>query len=541
VKPLRLSFKLPLAFAGILVLMLAAAMYGIWGLNQSLRTYEVSVGASFASERAARELELAFRMQKQDWMSTLLNGADAKAREAHWAAFQQRERDVAAAAQRLAATMADPRAVEPVRAFIVAHGRMGQGYRRAFDAFTASNYDPMAGDALVRGLDDESIRLLQAASTALADDSRRASQAADRGGARATLLSVIFMVVTAAIGVCIALWISRSLLHTLGGDPLDAKRAATTIAGGDLSQSLPLQAGDRGSLMAALGEMQQRLAVIVGDVRSHAESVAGAAAQIASGSGHLSLRAEQQTAALQQTAASMEQLSGAVRHNAQSAGASSQLAADAAKVARQGGAAFAEVVETMNGIHDEARRVAHITGVIDGIAFQTNLLALNAAVEAARAGEQGRGFAVVAEEVRTLAQRSAQAAKEISDLIGSSVRSVEHGSALVDRAGATMREVVAAIDAVAQKADEISAASGTQSGELERVSASVQRMDEATQHNAALVQQSASAAEQLTHRAQQLVAAVSVFKLQAGQGEPAQAEGEVPAEPALRSSASAAV
>jgi methyl-accepting chemotaxis protein len=514
---MRLSLKLPLAFAGILVLMLAAAMYGIWGLNQSLRTYEHSVGGSYASERTARELELTFRLQMHDWMNTLLNGAEAQVLEKHWAAFQQREREVAATATKLADTVADPLAKEQVNKFIRAHAQMGVGYRKAFDAFKAANYDPMAGDALVRGLDTDSIKLLQATSTALAEDSARVAAAANGKGSRATWLSVLFMAATAAIGVCIALWISRSLIRTLGGDPVDAKHAATKIAEGDLSRNVPLRPGDSSSLMAALSEMQSRLAAIVGEVRSHAESVAAAATEIASGSGRLSSRAEQQTAELQQTAASMEQLSGTVRQNAHSATASSQLAADASRIARLGGTVFSEVVDTMKGINDGARRVADITGVIDGIAFQTNILALNAAVEAARAGDQGRGFAVVASEVRSLAQRSAQAAKEISALIGSSVQSVQHGSVLVDKAGETIHDVVAAIDSVAKRVNEISTASGAQSAEVESVSVSVQRMDQATQQNASLVQQSASAAEQLKIEAQRLVSAVSVFKLRAEQ------------------------
>jgi methyl-accepting chemotaxis protein len=513
-KSLRLSLKLPLAFAGILVLMSAAAMYGIWGLNQSLRSYDHTVGASYENERAARGLELAFRLQLQDWMNTLLNGAEAQQLERHWAGFQRREREVAAAAKKLADGMADPLAREPVEKFMRAHALMGAGYRKAFEAFKAANYDPMAGEALVRGLDAESLRLLQATSQALADDSARVAQAANREGARATWLSVLFMAVTAAIGVCIALWISRSLLHTLGGDPTDAKHAATLIARGDLSHPVPLRPGDTESLMAALGEMRSRLAAIVGDVRGHAQRVASAAAEIASGNSDLSTRAEQQTAELQQTAASMEQLSSTVRQNARSASASSQLAADASKIAQVGGTVFAEVVGTMKGINDGARRVADITGVIDGIAFQTNILALNAAVEAARAGDQGRGFAVVAAEVRQLAQRSAQAAKEISALIGASVERVEHGSVLVDKAGETMHEVVAAIDSVAHEVNEISSASGAQSAEVESVSVSVQRMDQVTQQNASLVQQSASAAEQLRVEAERLVAAVAVFTLE---------------------------
>jgi methyl-accepting chemotaxis protein len=509
---LRLALKLPLANGGILVLMLAAALYGIWGLNQSLRAHD-SVGERYANERVSRELELMFRLQVHDWMNTLLNGAEAQVLEKHWAAFQQREAQVAKVADTLASAIEDAPTRDLVVRFKRAHAAMGAGYRKAFEAFKASNYDPMAGDALVRGLDAESVRLLHAATQALAEESAREADAATARGARATWWSVASMLLTALIGVGIAIWISRNLLAMLGGDPVDATAAATAIAGGDLSRRVPLRAGDHASLMAALGEMQRRLAVIVGDVREHAEGVASAATQIATGSGDLSTRTGQQTGVLQQTASSMAQLSATVRQNAHSASDASRLAADATQVAQQGGAVVAQVVEAMRGIHDDARRVAEVTGVINGIAFQTNILALNAAVEAAQAGERGRGFAVVASEVRSLAERSAQAAKEISALIGASVERVQHGSASADQAGLTMQEVVAAIDRVAHTVDEIRAASLAQSAEVESVSSSVQGMDHATQHNATRVRESAAAAEQLQHQAQRLVAAVSVFKL----------------------------
>jgi len=513
-KHLRLAVKLPLSFAGVLVLMLAAALYGIWGLNQSLRTFSVSVATSYANERVARDMELTFKTQTDEWKSTLLNGADANAREKHWGGFHEREKQVAAVASKLQAAIDEPTAKALIGKFALAHAEMGAGYRKAFDAFKASNYDPMAGDALVRGLDTQAVRLLDEATQALAADSARSAALADAQGSRASWLSLVFMLLTALVGVGIAFWISRSVLRLLGGDPAVATRAAASIADGNLACDVPVRHGDQTSLMAALREMQSRLAAVVDGVRRHADGVAAGASHIASGSSHLNIRTEQQTSALQQTAASMEQLSGTVRQNADSARLASKLAADASSVAQQAGTVVAEVVSTMKGIDDGARRVADITGVIDGIAFQTNILALNAAVEAARAGEQGRGFAVVAAEVRSLAQRSAQAAKEISALIGTSVERVKHGSSLVDKAGTTMHQVVSAIDKVARTVGEISAASGAQSADVEQVGQSVSRIDEATQQNAALVQHSAAAAEQLKQQAQQLVSAVAVFKLE---------------------------
>jgi len=510
---LRLAAKLPISFACVLVLMLAAALYGIWGLNQALGTFGAKVVGSFASERVARDMDLAFRLQLDEWKSTLLKGSEASLLEKHWNGFKSREKQVATMAAGLQARVDDAAVKALVGQFAQAHAKLGTEYRKAFDAFKATNFDPMAGDAMVQGLDRSSVRLLEEATAAIAAGSTQSATEAAEHGARATWWSAAFMALTASVGVCIAIWISRSVVKLLGGDPVDALRAAAAIADGDLSRHVPVRDGDSTSLMSALREMQSRLAEVVAGVRQQAEGVSTSAGEIALGNRHLNAQTEQQTAALGQTASSMGHLSGTVRQNADSGREASKLAKAASDVAQQAGAAVAEVVNTMKGIDESARRVADITGVIDGIAFQTNILALNAAVEAARAGEQGRGFAVVAAEVRTLAQRSAQAAKEITSLIGSSVERVQHGNSLVDRAGTRMQEVVAAIDRVARTVAEISAASGEQRAEVDQVGTSVDRMDQATQQNAALVKQSAAAAEVLKQQAEQLVLAVSVFKL----------------------------
>jgi methyl-accepting chemotaxis protein len=253
-------------------------------------------------------------------------------------------------------------------------------------------------------------------------------------------------------------------------------------------------------------------------VRGSSDSVATASAQIAQGNHDLSQRTEEQAAALQQTAASMEELSTTVRQNADNAQQANQLALRAGSVAVEGGDAVGQVVATMKGIHDSSRQIADIIGVIDSIAFQTNILALNAAVEAARAGEQGRGFAVVASEVRTLAQRSAAAAREIKSLIGTSVERVEQGAAQVELARAKMTEMVSSVRRVTDIMAEISAASGEQSAGVGQVGQAVSQMDQATQQNAALVEESAAAAESLKGQAMQLVQAVAVFKL--GEAQP---------------------
>ena len=313
-----------------------------------------------------------------------------------------------------------------------------------------------------------------------------------------------------AVGVLMALWIIRSITRPIH----QAVGIARAVAAGDLS--VQFDASDRneiGQLLRALQEMQTGLIHVVANVRRGSEEVSSASAEIAQGNHDLSARTEHQASSLEETAASMEELNDAVKHNADSARQANQLAQHASSAAAQGGQVVGQVVETMKGINDASRKISDIIGVIDGIAFQTNILALNAAVEAARAGEQGRGFAVVASEVRLLAGRSADAAKEIKGLINASVERVEQGSTLVNQAGATMTEVVAAIKRVTDIMGEISAASAEQSSGVSQVGEAVTQMDQATQQNAALVEQMAAAASSLQSQAQELVQVVAVFKL----------------------------
>ena len=298
-------------------------------------------------------------------------------------------------------------------------------------------------------------------------------------------------------------------------DPLKlAVSVARRVAQGDLTQRAEVHGADEpAQLLHALNSMNESLAQVVNQVRNCSDSIATGSAQIASGNSDLSGRTEQQAAALQETAASMDQLSSTVQQNAGNASQASQLAQGASQVAARGGSVVADVVDTMKGITESSRRIADIIGTIDGIAFQTNILALNAAVEAARAGEQGRGFAVVASEVRNLAQRSAEAAKEIKSLIATSVERVERGNGLVVQAGSTMDDIVGSIGRVNDIIAEISVASQEQSRGVSQIGQAVTQMDHATQQNAALVEESAAAAESLRQQAHQLVQAVAVFKL----------------------------
>ncbi|MFL6679562.1 MAG: methyl-accepting chemotaxis protein [Burkholderiaceae bacterium] len=308
-------------------------------------------------------------------------------------------------------------------------------------------------------------------------------------------------------------WAHRTVWSAAGGEPAHAAEIARAVAEGNLAVDVPVAGGDQASVMAAMQRMCVSLSQLVAQVRRSSDSMATASARIAQGNGDLSVRTEAQASALQQTAASMEQLSATVRDNAERAVQASRLAELANDAARQGGQAVGGMVDTMKAINDSSREIGDIVGVIDGIAFQTNILALNAAVEAARAGEQGRGFAVVAAEVRALAGRSAQAAREIKTLIGTSVERVEHGAGIAEAAGATMNEVMASIHRVTEVVADISAASVRQSAGVTQVGQAVAQMDQATHSNAALVQESAAAAESLRAQAQQLLQAVTVFRL----------------------------
>ena len=340
----------------------------------------------------------------------------------------------------------------------------------------------------------------------------RAAQVEDvfhSGRAQLLALSIAAVLAGIVIMVLIARSITRPLARAVG--------IAEAVAAGDLSIEAGTTGRDEiGQLLRALQDMTGRLAGIVADVRSGTDSITTASGEIASGNLDLSARTEQQAGALEETASSMEELTSTVRQNADNARQANQMALSASEVAVRGGAVVEQVVDTMGAINASAKKMSEIIGVIDGIAFQTNILALNAAVEAARAGEQGRGFAVVAAEVRSLAQRSAAAAKEIKGLIESSSEKVGVGSELVARAGATMSEVVDSVRRVSDVIAEIASASREQSAGIEQVNGAIAQMDQVTQQNAALVEEAAAAAGSMQDQAGALARSVSVFRLPAG-------------------------
>lgn len=330
----------------------------------------------------------------------------------------------------------------------------------------------------------------------------------------ARLASWALMLIALVVGGALASLIVRGVLRQIGGDPSVALGLAKRVADGDLATEIELTPGDSSSVLAVLGQMQVRLRTVMTSVLENAHGVATASSEIAQGNADLSSRTEQQASALEETASSMEQLGATVRQNADNAGQANQLASKASTVAKEGGHSVAEVVATMRDINASSQKVGEIIGVIDSIAFQTNILALNAAVEAARAGEHGKGFAVVAQEVRTLAQRSATAAREIKHLINTSANSVERGTVQVGAAGEKMEEIVTSIQRVTDIMAEISAASREQSQGVAQVGEAITQMDRTTQQNAALVEESAAAAESLRSQSERLVGLVSAFKVQ---------------------------
>ncbi|UVW29645.1 methyl-accepting chemotaxis protein [Massilia sp. H6] len=507
---MKLSHKLPIGFAAVTLLVAAAGFFGMSQMNHAVDTYNAAVIQSGHAQRVEGLLSQ-FRLQTQEWKNTLLRGKDDEQRSKYWKAFQKNEGVLARDVKELTAALPAGEVRELLARFGQAHQKMGEGYRRGFADFTAAQFDPVAGDKAVKGMDRAPAELLVQAQDTMAKQTAATVLAAEAVGKRATLLSYSLMLLGAIAAVVAGVMVSRSITRPLG----EAVEAAQSVASGDLRTSIEVRSKDEtGQLLQALKDMTASLQHIVSQVRGGAETIAVASSEIARGNLDLSNRTEQQAGAIEETASSMEQITSTVQQNADNARQANQLAISACDVATKGGRMVEQVVDTMASISDSSRKIVDIISVIDGIAFQTNILALNAAVEAARAGEQGRGFAVVAGEVRNLAQRSATAAKEIKGLINDSVTRVNAGNRLVGETGATMGEIVTSVRRVMDIISEISTASAEQGAGIAQVNMAVSEMDSATQQNAALVEEAAAAAQSLREQTQALTDVVSVFKLE---------------------------
>jgi methyl-accepting chemotaxis protein len=370
--------------------------------------------------------------------------------------------------------------------------------------------------ALMQSAQAKLEKLLQADIAAAAQATVERQAEADSGVQTALWINIITGVVVLAVLGLVSHFIVSSVWRDLGEEPDALMSLTRNIAEGNLQVRVNLAPGDTRSLNAGLADMLAKLRDAIGTIRQATDSISSASNEIAVGNQDLSVRTETTASNLQATASSVVSLTDSVRQSAESASQANRLAAAAADAATRGGGIVSHVIESMDGINAESRKIGEIIGVIDGIAFQTNILALNAAVEAARAGEQGRGFAVVASEVRSLAQRSAQAAREIKGLIGASTEKVESGARLVQDAGAAMNEIVSGVRRVTDIIGEISAAATAQSGGIGQVNQAVTELDHMTQQNAALVEQSAAAAASMHDQAGRLTQAVAAFRLGTG-------------------------
>jgi methyl-accepting chemotaxis protein len=529
---MKIGRRLGLGFALILAMTVAIAAIGAWRLTEVADSTRAMMAVPLSKERLITD------WYSLNFASIRRTAAIVKSTDPSLGAYFKE--DAAASVKRAAELL---KQIEPL---IAASGPEHALFAQILEqrkVYTASRDGAVKAKA--DGNADEAARILEQTFTPAAHKyqgllqqlvtMQRSSmdataEAIDGKATAGTSLIALFSTCALVVGAIASWLLTRGIVLPIRA----AVGVAETVAGGDLTHAIEARTDDEtGALLRALRHMNDSLVGIVSQVRGGTDTIATASREISAGNLDLSARTEQQASALEQTAASMEELTTTVRQNADNARQANQLAIAASEIALQGGAVVGEVVTTMGAINASSSRIADIIGVIDGIAFQTNILALNAAVEAARAGEQGRGFAVVASEVRSLAQRSAAAAKEIKDLIAASTANVDAGTKLVDQAGATMEQVVGSIRRVTDIMAEITSATQEQTSGIEQVNQAIAQMDRVTQQNAALVEEAAAAAGSMQDQAAQLAEVVSVFKVERAVAAAAPARKAVPA-PAAR-------
>ena len=510
-KNLTIGARLGSVFTLILVLMLAVTIIGVWRMSGASQMTDQMVNNRLPNERMVAEwfkvIEVNAARTTTAWRAT--DAAEQKEVEAQMKKSSARATEIQTT---LATSITDPTAKAALDKVLDTRKAYTEARARVFKEKAAGNLD-VAKEifdkdmAVKREAYLASLSRLSDTQQALIDRTGKAIHANYESGRQLMMVLGAIAVVFAA--VC-AVVITRSITRPIG----EAVRVARAVASGDLTSTIVVDSEDEtGQLMGALKSMNDNLVGLVKQLRSGTDTIHTASSEIASGNLDLSSRTEEQASSLEQTAASMEELTVTVKNNAAHAREASALAVDASSIAREGGDVVGEVVATMGSINESSRKIVDIISVIDSIAFQTNILALNAAVEAARAGEQGRGFAVVAAEVRNLAQRSAGAAKEIKQLIGDSVEKVDAGSRLVEKAGATMDNVVSSIGRLSRLVSDISTASHEQQDGIEQVNTAITQMDGITQENAALVEEAAAAAASMQDQALQLSRLVDTFTL----------------------------
>jgi len=511
---MKVGTRLGLGFGLVLVLLLLVAVLGLFNMSTIHAKLERIVNENAVKTQLVNTMSESVHIVARVTRSVVLLHEEPAIR-AEMEKVTKARAEYNTAVQALAKMPATGKGVE-IRDRIAAQAKVTRPLNDKLFELALVNQDAEATELLMKQA-GPSTQLWQdeMRQYAALQQSTNEADAAEASAAyqRARTLMLALSGLAIVVGAVAAVMIARSLLRQLGGEPDYAAEIAGRIASGDLTVVVDTASTDNKSMLHAMKMMRDALARIVAEVRTGTETIASASTEIASGNQDLSARTEQQASSLEETASSMEELTSAVRANNDNARQANQLAQSASAVAQQGGSVVAQVVDTMGAINDSSRKIVDIISVIDGIAFQTNILALNAAVEAARAGEQGRGFAVVASEVRTLAQRSASAAKEIKELIGDSVEKVEIGSKLVEQAGQTMDEVVASVQRVTAIMADISTAGDEQSAGIEQINQAVSEMDTVTQQNAALVEEAAAAAEAMQDQAANLERVVSVFRL----------------------------